>query len=156
MRKPRLHKIFNLENQEGFSTYLAGASGIKIHAVPEVENLHILTAGPTPPNPSELLGSDRLHALINPDKDRFDVTFFDSPPVLTVSDSLILARFLEGTIIVARAGKTSYEIMEKGLSVLANIHAPLLGIIINAIMIRKSDYYYYHHYYHSYYSEDKQ
>ncbi len=155
MRKPRIHKIFKLENGAGLSSYLAGAAELKISPVESIDNLFVLKAGPAPPNPSELLGSDRFRRFLEDSGRVFDVMVFDSPPVLTVSDSLVLSKALDGTLIVARAGKVTFEIIEKGLSVLGNIQAPIIGFILNAILVRKGDYYYYHHYYHSYYTSEK-
>jgi succinoglycan biosynthesis transport protein ExoP len=155
MRKPRIHKIFDLENDEGLSTYLAGGSDAKTHQIDAVENLFIITAGPTPPNPSELLGPERLDEFLTAAAKHFDHIIFDSPPVLTVSDSLILSKTLDGTIIVARAGKATYDMIEKGLKVLGDIRAPILGFVLNAVVLKRSTYYYYHNYYESYYSSDK-
>ncbi len=155
MRRPRIHKIFYLENEEGLSTCLAGASDIKINKTGDVENLSVITAGPTPPNPSELLGSDRLNELVKAAGKKFDLIVFDSPPILTVSDSLILSKILDGTIIVAWAGKATYEVIEKGLKMLGEIRAPIIGMILNGVVVNKSNYYYYHNYYDSYYSSDK-
>ena len=155
MRRPRIHKIFYLENDEGLSTCLAGASEVKIKKTGDVENLSIITAGPTPPNPSELLGSDRLNELVKAAGKKFDLIVFDSPPILTVSDSLILSKILDGTIIVAWAGKATHDVIEKGLKMLGEIRAPIIGMILNGVVVNKSNYYYYHNYYDSYYSSDK-
>lgn len=155
MRRPRIHNIFDLENDVGLSTYLAGGSDAETHPVDAVENLFIITAGPTPPNPSELLGPERLDAFLTSAGKHFDHVIFDSPPVLTVSDSLILSKILDGAIIVARAGKATYEMIEKGLKVLGDIRAPILGFVLNAVVLKRSTYYYYHNYYDSYYSSDK-
>jgi len=156
MRKPRIHKIFELENDVGLSTYLAGGSDAKTHQIEEVENLFMITAGPTPPNPSELLGPERLGDFLTAAGKHFDQIIFDSPPVLTVSDSLILSKILDGTIIVARAGKATYDMIEKGLKVLGDIRAPIVGFVLNAVVLKRSTYYYYQNYYDSYYSEDKE
>ena len=80
---------------------------------------------------------------------------FDSPPVLTVSDSLILSKLVDGTLIVARAGKATNEIIEKGLKVLGDVQANISGFVLNDVVYKKSNYYYYHQYYDSYYSSDK-
>lgn len=155
MRRPRIHEILNLENDVGLSTFLAGGSDIIIKKIDGVENLSVIPSGPTPPNPSELLSPDRFNLLFSSTDKKFDQIVFDSPPVLTVSDSLILSKILDGTIIVARAGKTTYDIIEKGLKVLGDIRAPILGFVLNAVVLKKSTYYYYHNYYDSYYSSDK-
>ena len=152
MRRPRIHKIFHLENDEGLSTCLAGASDIKINQTGDVDNLSVITAGPTPPNASELLNPERLNALLKEAEKEFDQIIFDSPPILTVSDSLILSKILDGTIIVARAGVVTHEVIEKGLKMLGEVRAPIVGMILNGVVVNKGNYYYYHNYYDSYYS----
>jgi len=154
MRRPRLHKIFQMVNDEGLSTCLASESDIKINQTGNVENLSVVTAGPTPPNPSELLGSDRLNELVKAAGKEFDLIVFDSPPILTVSDSLILSKILDGTILVAWAGKATHDVIEKGLKMLGEIKAPIVGMILNGVVVNKSNYYYYHNYYDSYYSSE--
>jgi capsular exopolysaccharide synthesis family protein len=156
MRRPRIHKIFNLENDEGLSIYLAGASeDIKARRAGDLENLRIIPSGPAPPNPSELLGNSRFSRFLKLAGQKYDMIIFDSPPVLTVSDSLILSKLADGTLIVARAGKATNEIIEKGLQVLGDIQANIFGFVLNDVVYKKSNYYYYHQYYDSYYSSDK-
>jgi capsular exopolysaccharide synthesis family protein len=160
LRKPRVHKIFNIDNETGLSTYLAGLSSeISIKHTP-IRNLSILPSGPTPPNPSELLGSTKLQELIKKINEKFYIILWDSPPLMTVTDILILSKMLNGTIIVTRAGKTTYEIVRRGIKILggrregeSDLH--LLGIVINALDLKKSDYYYYR-YYHHYYSDQQE
>jgi succinoglycan biosynthesis transport protein ExoP len=151
LRKPRIHKIFGLDNSNGLSTYLAGVSpDINIVAGP-VPNLSIIPSGPLPPNPSELLGSNRTNELIRVLNEKFDIIIWDSPPLMTVTDSLVLSKTLDVTIIVVRAGKTTYDIVRRGLKSLGDIKSHVLGVVINALDVKKSGYYYYK-YYDYYYS----
>jgi succinoglycan biosynthesis transport protein ExoP len=155
LRKPRIHKIFGLDNAKGLSTYLAGASSdINIQEV-ATKNLSVLTSGPTPPNPSELLGSNRMHELMKTLNERFHIIIWDSPPLLTVTDSLILSTMLDGTLIVTRAEKTTYEIVRRGLKALQGSGSHVIGVVINALDLKKSDYYYYK-YYNYYYSSERE
>ena len=157
LRKPRIHSIFGLNNAKGLSSFLAGtSSSITIVKSPK-KNLSIIPAGPLPPNPSELLGSYKLNELIRVLKERYNIIIWDSPPLMTVTDGLILSKVLDGTVIVTKAGKTTYDIVRRGLKAirgrrLTDAESHVLGIVINAIDVKKSDYYYYKHYYHSYYS----
>jgi succinoglycan biosynthesis transport protein ExoP len=158
LRKPRIHSIFKIDNKKGLSSYLAGATTTINIVKGPVPNLSIITSGPLPPNPSELLGSNRMNDLIKILNERFNVIIWDSPPIMTVTDSLILSKILDGTIIVTRAGKTTYEMVRRGLKMLKGRRADdmtshVLGIVINALDLRKSDYYYYKHY--NYYSAYK-
>lgn len=155
LRKPRIHKIFGLDNSAGLSTYLAGASDSYSIVTNVSRNLSVIPSGPIPPNPSELLGSDRMPSLIDELNKRFDIIIWDSAPLLTVTDSLILSKILDGTIIVTKAGKTTYESVKRGLKSLKDIEAGFLGIVINALDVKKSDYYYHSYYNYSYSSEEK-
>ena len=149
LRKPRIHKIFGISNKSGLSTYLVGSSAKIIKEGPN-PNINIVTSGPLPPNPSELLGSEKFERFLSTMKERYDVIIFDSPPVLTVTDSLVLSKHVDGTIVVARAAKTSYEAVRKGLRQISDVGSNVLGLLINAIDLRKGGYYYNYYYYHNY------
>jgi polysaccharide biosynthesis transport protein len=155
LRRPRIHKIFGLDNSKGLSTYLAGASDIKITPKAGLPNLNIMTSGPIPPNPSELLGSSKLQELIKTLNERYDIIIWDSAPLLTVTDSLVLSKILDGTIIVVRAGETQYESVKRGLKSLQDIESHFLGIVINALDVKKTDHYYYQYYNYYYSSSDR-
>jgi capsular exopolysaccharide synthesis family protein len=155
LRKPRIHTIFGLNNLSGLSTYLAGASSdINIVFKRPLTNLSVIPSGPLPPNPSELLGSNRMNDLMKILNEKFDIIIWDSPPLMTVTDSLILSKFLDGTVVITRAGKTTYDIVRRGLKSLDDIKSHVLGVVINAIDIKKSDYYYYRYY--NYYPSSKE
>jgi len=152
MRRPRIHKIFSLTSGKGLSTYLAGASDMDIICPSTVPNLSLIPSGPIPPNPSELLSSKKMVELIEGLKNRFDVIVIDSPPLFSVTDSLILSRILDGTIVVVRAGTSTYEMVGKGLKNLADINSRVLGLVINAVDMKGSEYYNYGYY--NYYSSE--
>jgi len=149
LRRPRIHKIFSLENNKGLSTCLAGVSDDDIIQKGPIRNLDIITSGPIPPNPSELLSSQRLQQMMAAFAEKYDIIICDSPPLLTVTDSLVLGRILDGTIVVARAGKTTYELLGKSMKLLGDLNARVLGVVINALDIKKSSYYDFR--YHTYY-----
>lgn len=157
LRKPRIHKIFELDNKNGLCTYLAGVSDIKINDSyqHQVQNLSIMSAGPVPPNPSELLGSERMSELLNTLSGKYDMIICDSPPVLSVTDGLILSKIVDGTIVVTHTNKSSYDLARRGIKYLDDIKAHMLGIVINAFDIRKSNYYYYSKSYPYYYYSDE-
>jgi len=161
LRKPSVHTIFNLNNLSGLSTYLAGATtDLEVIFKEPLSNLTVIPSGPIPPNPSELLGSSRMHDLISNIKSRFDIIIWDSPPLMTVTDGLILSKLLDATIIVVKAGKTTYEIVSRGLKILkgrreTDVAARVIGMVINAFDIKKADKDYYYNYYTYYTSEKK-
>ena len=156
LRRPRIHKIFGIENKTGLSTYLAGASDISFASSRLLPNLSIVPAGPLPPNPSELLGSGRMKELIASLEEKFDFIIWDTPPLFTVAESLVLCKMMNGTIFVARCGKTTYEELGQGLKALSDIGARCFGVVINGLDLKESNRYY-HRYYGYYYAQaDKQ
>jgi capsular exopolysaccharide synthesis family protein len=154
LRKPRLHKIFDIGNKKGLSTYLAGSSGGDILGKGPLPKLAVIPSGPVPPNPSELLTSSRMETLLNTLSEEFDIIICDSPPLLTVADSRILSRYFDATVLVVLGGKTTYEIARRSLKLLIDVKARMLGLVINALDVKKNDYYY-NQYYSSYEEEQK-
>jgi capsular exopolysaccharide synthesis family protein len=154
LRKPRVHNVFKIPNNCGLSNYLAGAVDGHIVQKTHVKNLFAITAGPIPPNPSELLISSRLPGLMDTMSSEFDVIVCDSPPVLPVSDARLLCRLFEGVIMVTAGGKTTYEFANRALRAIRDTGSRILGLVINAIDIDKTSYYH-HSYYHHYGGEKK-
>jgi capsular exopolysaccharide synthesis family protein len=153
LRKPRIYKALGLTNSKGLSTYLAGASDMNIIQPGHVPNLSVIPSGPVPPNPSELLSSNRLNFMIRALSDEYDFIIFDTAPILSVTDALILSKALDGTVLVAKAGKTVYDDVKRALKSLRDLNAPMLGVVINSFDTRKNEYYY--KYYNYYYSDEK-
>jgi len=147
LRKGRLHKMFDFDNSKGLSTYLAGIDGSEVMVAGPEKNLKIIPSGPVPPNPSELLGSRKMKDLLSSAADKFDIIIFDSPPVMSVTDALILSKIVDGTTIVIKAGETTYEAVERELKSFRELDSRILGIILNAVNREKSDYYNYYGYY---------
>jgi Mrp family chromosome partitioning ATPase len=125
----------------------------------DIKDLHVLPGGPKPPNPSEVLGSRRMSALMSMLKDAFDyeVLIIDSPPVTSVSDALILSAFADGVIITVCAGSLNRAIIHKAVDQLKQINAPILGFVLNRMNPReeKQYYSYYYKYYRDYYHKEK-
>ncbi len=155
LRRPRLDSIFDLDGSYGLSTFLSGVSDQEIIQETPIPNMSVILAGPIPPNPSELLGSNLMNELFDDLEKKFDFIVIDSPPLLSVSDGIILSTDVDGTIMVIKAGKTTYEIVKRGLKTLNDIESRVIGSVLNAVDIKKSDYYNYgyHQYYHSYSSD---
>lgn len=146
LRKPTAHYTFRLENHIGFTNVLTKQSTLE-QAVQECEvpNLHILTSGPIPPNPSELLGSKYMGEVLAQMKREFDMVIFDTPPALAVTDSQILANQVDGTILVVSSGKTDKEAAQKAKELLINANGKLLGVVLNNRKVEEgSNYYYYY------------
>lgn len=148
LRRPEVHKLFFLENYKGLSSLLAG--DLKIDDVANetpVENLHIITSGPIPPNPAEILGSAKMNQFIEKASSVYDIIIFDSPPVNTVADASILSSIADGVILVVEAGVTAREAAILAKEQLEKINARILGVVLNKAKQSSEGYYYYYYYY---------
>jgi len=150
LRIPRLHTIFDYKNEKGLSDFLSG-HGIFEDLIQKtaVENLFLISGGPNPPNPSELLSGKKIEEFINAARKDFDMVLFDSPPIGVVTDAAVLARVMDGVILVVDAGKTHKRVFPRILNLFGNAKEKILGIVLNRISISKSIpyHYYYSHYY---------
>lgn len=151
LRRPRIHKIFSLKNSRGSCNYLAGDSELGALIQTALPNLYVLPVGPLPPNPAELLGSQRMRQMVETLSANFDYVVIDSPPVASFADGLILSSMVEGVIIVVKAGVTSREMAQRTKANLQAVGAKVLGVVVNYIKLQPHDYYYYSTYYSRYY-----
>jgi len=151
MRKPRLHKLFGISNKVGLSNYLTNSGQVAPVQTAPHEKLDLIPSGPVPPNPAELLASANMRQLIEEMSARYDFIVFDSPPVMSVTDSQILSRLVDGTIIVTKAGGTTWDELCRAVRLFTDVKAHLLGIVLNSVNIKDStDAYYYQGYYNYY------
>jgi capsular exopolysaccharide synthesis family protein len=152
LRRPRMHSLLNMPNDIGLSSYLAGnVDECTILSVPD-EGIALIPSGPIPPNPSELLGSEKMKKLISDLAARFQFLLLDSPPIGAVTDSLTLSQFVDGTILVVKAGSTTIEMFEAGVKKMRDVHARILGVVLNGVKSREQDAYQYG--YTTYYAKD--
>ncbi len=151
MRNPTLHKIFNLDNEEGLSGCLAGAVKAReaVHILEKNTLLHVMPAGQKPPNPAVLIGSSALGQLISELAGEYDKIIFDVPPALHIADALILAQRMHGAILVFEEGKIHQTIAKKLIEKVSAAHGILIGTVVNRAKFQKLDYRAYH-YYHQY------
>jgi capsular exopolysaccharide synthesis family protein len=150
LRRPVLHRVFGVPNNIGITTALLAGDGMSLEGYlrpTKVENLSLLTSGPIPPNPSEILGSHRMAGLIASLTQLADMVIFDSPPVLAVTDAAVLGRQVDGVVLVVDARQTREQVLAKAVSELQNTGANLLGVILNRLDSRAGGYYYYYYYY---------
>ncbi len=155
MRHPRIHKIFNGADGVGLSNFLSGNAPLdSIIKKTEVPNLYFIPAGPVPPNPSELIGSNLFKEMIKLLGNRFDHVVLDSPPALGFADSIILSAIVDGVVLVVLGGKTPRETLQRAKEILYQVNAKILGVVINRVDIQRSDYGYYYYRYHYYYGKD--
>lgn len=159
MRRPRQHSMFGIVNNYGLSNYLSGNIDEKqtlIRQIPDSE-VYLIPSGPVPPNPAELLNSSKMLQLVQEMPEKFDFVLLDSPPVQQVTDSFALAPIADGTVLVVRAGHTTYDLLDSGIKRLREGHGHLLGVVLNRLKKKHADkgyygYYSYNSHYSNYYS----
>jgi capsular exopolysaccharide synthesis family protein len=151
MRRPRLSKIYRNggnANGTGLSTYLIGKYQLEDTVrETEIDNLHVIVSGPIPPNPAELLGSERMKELIHALQERYDIVLFDGPPILGFADSQLLARAVDGVLIVTSTGITQRKTLQLSIEELRKVQGKILGAIINRLESSSSRYRYANYYY---------
>ncbi len=151
MRRPRIHRAFGLTNESGMSNLILGQMKVD-ECVREtiVPNLWVLPCGPVPPNPSELLHSQRFKQLCEEFDAKFDRVIFDSPPVVAVTDALIISGYVDGVVMVVKAGRTVREVAQRIKQSLQDVNARIFGVVVNGVDIERRGYGYYYYYYQRY------
>lgn len=149
LRRPVQHKIFDLPNRSGLSDAALQnhLNATRYLQATEVENLHVLTSGPLPPNPSRLLESERMNEILRVLKNAADILLIDSPPVLAVADAILLSTQIDGVILVGDSGHTRKGDLKRAVGELNKVHANLLGMILNRYKNDHGNAYYYDYYY---------
>ena len=152
---PQMRKLFAIAQECGMTNLLVGNKKIEdVVCATDVPNLHVIPSGPIPPNPSEILGSKKMQALIEELKQKYDKIIIDSPPIALVTDSLMLAHAVDGIVFIVRAGSTPKKIAGDAVEAIKGIGAKVLGAVINALDTHKAGYHYYanYPYHYGYYS----
>jgi len=157
MRRPRVHDLMDMSNQNGLSSYLSSEmdSAALFALIQEHKGtgLHVLTTGPTPPNPAELLGSEQMRRLVSTLQAKYTHVVFDSPPIASFTDGVLIATLVDGVVLVVHAGRSSRVIVRRSRQILQEVGAKIFGIVLNNVDVRQHDYYY-QRYYHNYYDVD--
>ena len=149
MRNPTVHKNFNLSNKLGLSSCISMDTALS-DAVQKtsIEGLYALTAGVIPPNPSELLGSERMQNVLQRAKEEYDYVLIDTPPVMPVTDALIVSRFVDGMILVIASAEVKVEMAREVKNQLVNAGANILGVVLNKVRSEHHGYGYGYYYYY--------
>ena len=158
LRRPRLHHHFQLENMHGLTNYLSGErnTDVLVKSVDRIPNLKVITSGPIPPNPAEMLGSNEMRSLLEFLRSNFKHVVVDSPPAISFTDATILATLVDGVVIVAMAGKSSLHLIRRFKQRLQNIGARIYGVVLNGLKKSSLDYGYgYYGYQYQYYYSDE-
>ena len=156
LRRPSLHRVFGLPNEQGLTTALVSDQPLaKVAQATRVPGLSVLTSGPLPPNPAELVGSRRMHELLQQATADFDMIVCDTPPIVAVSDAAALAAQCDGVILVVRTGTVPQDVIKRAVGQIEAVKGRILGVVLNRVDLRRSGYYYdYYRYYRSYYGGD--
>ena len=149
MRRPRLHKALRTSNENGISRVIVGESDIDSAVKStDVPNLFVMPCGPIPPNPSELLQTEKFADLVRRLEQKFDRIIFDSPPILAVTDAALLSHIIDGVVLVVRAGRTTRDAVARAKRLLGSVHANIVGVVLNDVNLKNPHYSGYYHYYH--------
>ena len=148
LRRPTLHRIFRLTKEDGLTNALlqGNPNPDDYLQATTVENLRVLTSGPLPPNPSELLGSERMGRLIEHLRGQADILLFDSPPCLAVTDAAVLSSQVDGVLLVVDAGTCRRQLAVRAMEDLSKVGSNVLGAVLNKLSPRGAGYYYYYYY----------
>jgi polysaccharide biosynthesis transport protein len=153
LRRPRLHTHFGMDNAQGLTNYLSGERETEnlLKTYPDLPRLKVITSGPIPPNPAELLSSNEMKNLLQFLRGRFKHVIVDSPPAISFTDAAILSTLVDGVVLVAMAGKSSMHLMRRFKQRLGTIGARIYGVVLNGIKSGSVEYEYYGAGYESYY-----
>ncbi|NLY88871.1 MAG: CpsD/CapB family tyrosine-protein kinase [Firmicutes bacterium] len=145
LRKPVIHKRFGLRNEIGLTNILVHGPAEEALQETAVPNLKVVTSGPIPPNPAEMLASGMMDKVRDFLKERAEMVLFDCSPVVAVTDAAVLSRKVDGVLLVVQLGAVEREAARQAKALLENVDAPLLGVVINNVA-ESSGYYYYYYY----------
>ncbi|MGH7824907.1 MAG: GumC family protein [Candidatus Binatia bacterium] len=149
LRRPACHRALKMWNNRGLTDFLAGQEELARAIKPtKIRNLSLLSSGTIPPNPTELLGSKKMNELLARLKERFDFIVIDSPPVIPVSDAVVLSMMVDGVVFVVRGQQTQQQLVKVAISQLDEAHVRIFGVVLNRIDIQSAEYVDYYRYYH--------
>lgn len=151
MRRPRLQTIFHTEMEAGLSSILSSETSesdmLAMVETDEESGLDVLSSGPIPPNPAELLGSDQMRRLMAALQARYTHVVVDSPPISSFTDGVLISTMVDGVLLVVHGGKSSRHIVRRSKQLLNDVGAKVLGVVLNNVNLQSHDYYYYQTYY---------
>ena len=156
LRRPRLHSELNLANSGGLTTLLSGERETErfLQPLPGTANLKVLTSGPVPPNPAELIGSEEMRKLLGELSKRFAHIIIDSPPAISFTDASILSTMVDGVVLVVHAGRSSRAVVRRAKQQLLDVGAHIFSVVLKNVKKFDTQEYYYSGYYSKYYADD--
>lgn len=155
LRRPVMHQVFGVDNQRGLTNVIAQDLAVsEVARTTAVDGLAVITSGPIPPNPSEMLGSQKMKAFLEKVSEQYDVVLVDAPPVIAVTDAVVLASQVDGVILVIKTGESRIDMVRDVKAQLENAGVRILGVVLNDVKMRGGGYY--RHYYRYYRSQDQE
>ncbi|WP_083516902.1 CpsD/CapB family tyrosine-protein kinase [Alicyclobacillus shizuokensis] len=146
MRKPQIHQRFQTSNLDGLSNLLIQERKLEQCIMYSgIDNLFLLSSGPIPPNPAEMLASSAFADLMKWARGEFDYIYIDAPPILAVTDALVLTRVADGTVLVVDAQRTNRNMAQRAVGMLRQVEARILGVVLNRVPRKSAGYYYYYY-----------
>jgi succinoglycan biosynthesis transport protein ExoP len=159
MRRPKVHSMFGMSNDEGLSTALSSEPTeeelLAMIQYDEDSNLYILPSGPIPPNPAELIGSNQMVRILDMIENNFDHAVVDSPPIASFTDGVLISSMVDGVILVVHAGKGSRQIIRHARNFLQEVGARVFGVVLNNVNMKNHGTHYYQHYHSEYYRREE-
>lgn len=148
LRRPSIHRALTLDNSAGLSTWLAGTDKESPHIVPSgIPNMDVLTTGPKPPYPAELFGTPVFGETLEALRSKYDHIIIDSPPILSVTDGVLISVLVDSVLLVIRSRRTTKGALRRSLDVLHQANSRVMGIVLNAFNVNGEEYAYYRYYY---------
>lgn len=154
LRKPKIHRIFKIDNDKGLTNYLSVKDDYRNYIKQTtLKNLDIMPCGIIPPNPSELIGSNAMKHFIKQVSEDYDIILIDTPPIGTVTDAALLSTITDGTVLIASSGAVEIDAITRAKELLEQVNANIIGVVMNKIDKSNAGKYYYY-YYSRYYDEN--
>jgi capsular exopolysaccharide synthesis family protein len=154
LRRPSAHKMFEISQSQGLSTYLSREIELEpLIQKLQIPNLSLLPCGPVPPNPAELISSEKMKTMVRELRSKYDHILIDSPPLMNVTDPVILSTLVDGVILVVHGGRSSRQVVQRTRQELTSVGAKIFGVVLNNVDMRREgydSYYYYSRYYGRY------
>ena len=152
MRRPRVHSVFGIKNLAGLSSVLSSelteSDVLGSIQLDEKTNVSVMTSGPIPPNPAELVGSDQMAKLLKLFQKHFDHVVIDSPPITSFTDGVLIASVVDGVILVVQSNRSSRQVVRKARQLIQDVGAKIFGVVLNNVDLNSQENYYYQSYYH--------
>jgi capsular exopolysaccharide synthesis family protein len=155
LRRPILHRLFGIPNTQGLTHTLSDTVEFdQVFNPTKIANLWVVTCGIIPPNPSELLGSQKMKVFLERAKQQFEIILLDSPPISSLADASVLGAIVDGVLFIVKVNMANRDLIEKAKEQLETVGANIIGVVLNDVDVKRDGYYRYYYYYnYEYYGQ---